>query len=99
MALKWMGEQVTRKLETKLSRGLSRGLNNVARKISAALPRVTGKLADSVDVKVDKLEGSIGTDVPYASFVEFGTIHQEPNGTWRRVLHEEKNNLKRDIIR
>ena len=48
----------------------------------AAAPRRTGELASSLAVEVGTNEAELGTEVGYAEFPEFGTVHM---AAWRFI--------------
>lgn len=49
---------------------------NVEREAKKNAPVDTGRLRGSITTKLDKLEAEVGTNVKYASFVEYGTSRQ-----------------------
>ena len=96
--LKWMGEQASNKIKVRLGLNLKDAVTHVAERTRAQLPRQTGALAESVGVKGRGLQAWWGSDLEYASDVEFGTRERAPDGTWRRVLEQEKKTMV-DIIK
>lgn len=93
----WMGEEATNKFKEKLEVRLETSLKRIVTLTKAELPRQTGALAESVEYRINGLEGSWGSDIDYASDVEFGTRERAPDGTWRRVLNNNKNMIKETI--
>jgi hypothetical protein len=96
----WKGEEVTKLIEARLAKNLRASVTHVAEATRSQLPQDTGRLAASVQVKGRHLEAYWGSDVEYASDLEFGANGKAPDGTWRRVLDQEKATmveiLKRD---
>lgn len=95
--VEWFGDKVSKDIKDRLSARLSVGLSKIVEETKAELPRQTGNLAESVRYSVTGLDGKWGTDVEYASEVEFGTEDRAPDGTWRRVMDRNKGPLK-DIL-
>ena len=97
--LKWMGEEARADIMKRLDIRLETAVKRVADATKAQLPRDTGTLAESVETIVEdgKLKAYWGTDVEYASDVEFGTRKQAPDGTWRRVTEESKPMIKNTL--
>lgn len=95
--IKWMGDKVKEKIEKRLASRLKKAVRNVSKETAAQLPKDTGRLADSVDYISEGLEASWGTEVEYASDLEFGTRDKGPDGTWRRVLEQKKQEMKETL--
>lgn len=95
--MKWMGEEATQKIKEKLEIRLETSVKRIVTLTKAELPRQTGALAESVDYRIDGLKGSWGSDLDYAADVEFGTRERAPDGTWRRVLNNNKNMIKETL--
>lgn len=95
--LKWMGEEVYNKIKLRLGLNLKDAVTHVAEKTRAELPRQTGALAASVGVKGRGHTAWWGSDLDYASEVEFGTRDRPPDGTWRRVLEREKQKMVEEL--
>lgn len=93
----WKGDKLTAKYVNRLTTKLRGAIQDIANKTASELPRQTGRLAESVQVKSRSTENTVnvwwGTDVEYASDVEFGTQEKAPDGTWRRVAEQEKGNI------
>ena len=94
---KWKGEEVTKLINQRLENRLETAVRRVVDQTKAELPRDTGRLADSVEYRMDGLKGYWGTDVEYASEVEFGTRERAPDGTWRRVTEQSKPMIKETL--
>ena len=98
--LKWMGEEARVDIMKRLDTRLETAVKRVADATKAQLPRDTGTLAESVETIVEdgKLKAYWGTDIEYASAVEFGTRDRPPDGTWRRVTEESKPMIKDTLM-
>lgn len=96
--MKWMGEEVSEKIKRELEVSLGVAVSVVAKRTSSQLPKQSGALASSVKYYITKNEYEIiaywGSDLPYASEVEFGTRDRAPNGTWRRVIEFSKPEIR-----
>jgi hypothetical protein len=93
--IKWLGDKVVKDMQKRLAENLREAVTHVAENTRAALPQDTGALAASVGVKGRGLEAYWGSDLDYASDVEFGTQEQGPDGTWRRVLEQSKPEMRK----
>lgn len=61
-------------------------------------PVDTGRLKSSIDTRPKGLlKVSVGTDVEYAPFVEFGTSRQRPQAMFREALAQNKDKIVRLI--
>lgn len=99
MSLKWHGDKISKNLKDRLFRNQVEGIEDIANKTRANLPRDTGRLASSVKTQHDRatLTSYWGSDLEYASDVEFGTQEQAPDGTWRRTVETNKQKLKETL--
>ena len=57
------------------------------------VPVDTGRLRASINVQREYLRKSIGTNVTYAKYVEFGTSGQRPQPYLRPAYEENKNRV------
>ena len=62
----------------------------VAADMKAHAPKDTGRMADSVVVRLDGDTALVGPTVPYARFVEFGTRYMEAEPFAQPALEETK---------
>lgn len=91
---------------------INRGLEVIRSEVVPLTPRKTSRLVYSIqgqaqqegdDVyKVDnngsKITGVVGTNVPYAKFVEFGTHKQEAQLYFTRGFNQSKDKVRQTII-
>ena len=91
---KWRGDEASKAIKDRLHSRLEKSLQLLVNETKIQLPVLTGKLRDSVQYNIDGLRGSWGSDVEYASAVEFGEEGRSPDGTWRRVTEQNKGNIK-----
>jgi HK97 gp10 family phage protein len=78
--LTWRGPQVERQLRARLVRDLERLGSRIQAKAKARAPVRSGKLRSSVEVIVQAnlMRVTIGSDVSYASYQNFGTSRGVP---------------------
>lgn len=65
-----------RELMGKLATGLQKAVLTVESEAKKACPVDTGRLRSSITGRVEGTTGIVGTNVEYASYVEFGTDRQ-----------------------
>lgn len=90
VTLKWNGDYVMRTFRARAQRGLQEAGRRALARCKELTPVDTGRLRASMRILVDSrgLKVSIGSDVPYAKYVEFGTSRMAPRAMIRRTLDE-----------
>ena len=96
MSIKWYGEEIERKIVEATLKGLTKGALAVQGQAKLLCPvGETGHLRDSIIYKVAKDEATIGTNVEYAPYVEYGTGIYAIGGRGRKtpwVYYDESKN-------
>ena len=79
MKTKFYTKEVLGKVDTELNKMLIEAGDVIVKEIKARTPVITGTLSDSIE-RSEPSNGdiSVGTDVYYAKFVEFGTRYFGP---------------------
>lgn len=78
-----------------LERNVASACAYASQKVQEALDghRVTGNLQESLQVKLDGLDGIVGTDNPAAAPLEYGTTHQAAQPFFRATLDAAKDKI------
>ena len=86
-----------------LALNIQKGINKAAfmgeRKAKQLCPVDTGMLRASITTKVGELEASVGTNVEYAPFVEYGTSTQDAQPFMTPAKKEAHKVLKKEMIK
>ena len=99
-------------MQTRGELAINRGLEVIRSEVVPLTPRLTSRLVNSiqgkaqvrnddiykVDSKGSKITGVVGTNVPYAKFVEFGTHRQKAQLYFTRGFNQAKDKVKQTII-
>ena len=77
-----------------MERAIEKGLTGAALLVEGdaklRTPVDTGNLRSSLNHTVEPTEATVGTNVEYAPYVEFGTVRQAPQPYLRPALDENK---------
>jgi HK97 gp10 family phage protein len=89
---------VNRSIELKLAQKLDQHVNRKAQQLRAYVvvltPVDTGRLRQSINVqKLGDAHYSVGTNVEYAPYVEYGTRYQAPQPYFRPGIARLKSSL------
>lgn len=85
-------------IKVALSDGLVDATDVLEKKAKSNAPKDTGALAKSIDSEpIGDLEIRVGTDVKYASSVEYGTIHMTANPFLRPAIKESRDKMLRQF--
>jgi HK97 gp10 family phage protein len=86
----WRGDYVAKHIRARAQKGLIEAGRLALAHCQEITPVDTGRLRDSLRILVDTrgLKVSIGSDVPYSKYVEFGTSRMAPRAMIRRTLDE-----------
>jgi len=95
MTLKWYGDQVLSKIDQAVLSGLTAAAVEVEARAIKHCPIITGRLSGSINYKVEKDEASIGTNVEYAPYVEYGARGRAPKSFLRRSADELKPRINK----
>ena len=98
MSVKWYGKEAIRKLEIANQAGLTAAAILVQGQAKLLCPVDTGRLRNSIVYQVSKDDATIGTDVEYAAYVEFGTRGRKPKSYLRLAIDKNKQEIK-DVFR
>jgi HK97 gp10 family phage protein len=92
----WNGPAASRHLRARLAPGVRKAAELVAERARKRAPVLSGRLRASIKVVPtdDPLGFRVVADVPYASFVEFGTSRQPANPFLRRALAESADAIR-----
>lgn len=63
------------------------------------VPVKTGKLRDSIQIKVDKSQGTVYSDASYAEYVENGTRYMKAKPFLRPAYNSEAEKLKKRVVK
>ncbi len=91
--LTWNGDKINKEIENGISRGFVRTANLLKSEIVTKIPVDTGHLRASVQSAVKYHECTVTTNVEYAHSVEFGTVHQLAQPTFRPALKENEKKI------
>jgi len=96
MANKWRIEEIEKAIQKQMRRRLTLAAEYVVGAVKSITPYDTGDLRASITKKVVRFDTArIGTNVEYASYVEFGTIYMRPRSYLRRGLLESKGAVRK----
>jgi HK97 gp10 family phage protein len=97
MTLKWYGDQVLSKIDQAVVSGLTAAAIEVEAKAVKHCPIDTGNLVGSINYDVDPalFEATIGTNVEYAPYVEYGARGRAPKSFLRRSADELKPRINK----
>jgi phage gpG-like protein len=97
MTLKWYGDQVLSKIDQAVLSGLEACAVEVEEKAVKYCPIDTGNLVSKIGFDVDPVifEASIGTNVEYAPYVEYGARGRAPKSFLRRSADELKPRINK----
>lgn len=88
-------------IEKAVEEGVAAGLEEFGVKVQEDAKRYcpvdTGRLQESIKVETDANGITIGTDVEYAAYVEFGTSRQRPQPYLTPAFEQNKNKIE-DMI-
>lgn len=90
--------QVLREVEAAEERALEKVGLFVEGRAKLLTPVDTGRLRDSIDHKVKDKSVIVGTNVEYASHVEYGTSKQEAQPFLVPAVENNKSEIKRLIV-
>lgn len=97
MSVKWYGDKIESEADDLLKKSLLVSAIQVQGKSKQLLtdyPAVdTGRLRNSITYKIGIDNATIGTNVEYAPYVEFGTVKMKPRSYLRRALDEERKSI------
>jgi len=99
-------------IQTRGELAINRGLEVIRSEVVPLTPRISSRLVNSiegraqqkgddvykVDSKGGKITGVIGTNVPYAKFVEFGTHKMKARLYFTRGFNQSKDKVRQTII-
>lgn len=89
--------EVKRAIHSALVTAISKAAVHVQGEAKMRVPVRTGNLKGSITQEVDGLTGTVGTNVEYAPFVEYGTVRQSPQPYLFPALDENKDNIRQMI--
>jgi len=92
--------QLPQEIEDRCMEALQESLEEVETTAKNNAPVDSGALRDSIESQVvSNLMGTVGTDLHYAPFVEFGTSKQDAQGFFFAAAEQERVELPRRITR
>jgi len=86
--VKWYGDEFQDKLAIHLEEALKDSAVAIELQAKELCPVRTGALQESIDNKVEGLVADIGSDIPYARYVEMGTRRKQAQPFLRPALYE-----------
>ncbi len=96
--LNWHGEEQKKNIKDKLDRNMEKACLLVERDAKINAPVDTGRLRASITHRIEKddedIVGIVGTNVVYASYQEFGTIHMPAHPFLFPALESNKGKIK-----
>jgi HK97 gp10 family phage protein len=92
----WKGPEVGRHIRARLAPGVRKAAELVADRARKRAPVLSGRLKASIEVRPtdNPLDFRVVADVPYASFVEFGSSGRPANPFLRRALAESADDVR-----
>ena len=100
--------QVRQALEEIIEDGAKQTAEDAKRNLERAAPDSTGKLASEIDVRASQFkdggwlveaQGPGNYDRFYASFVELGSVNNEPVGYLRRALRRNRYRMRAKLAK
>lgn len=90
-------EDYEARIKPKLQQALEKCVFSVEADAKVNCPVDTGRLRMSITSDVGDLEGSVGTNVDYAPYVEYGTYKQAPRPYLRPAFDKNIATLESDL--
>lgn len=92
----WHPQRFLNTLNITLDRKLQLTGEIVKKNAQAGCPVKSGNLRNSIELDVDEKKKTVyvGSDLPYALFVEMGTRHNAPVGFLRKAIAKSKNAIQ-----
>jgi len=91
----------TDKMKSLLAEGIEKGLTMAAitvdKSAKVKTPVDTGRLRASIGYEVESDTATIGTNVEYATFIEYGHSRKAPDGFLRPALDENRGKINKMI--
>ena len=90
--------RIASQIERALSQLLRKHAFGIEAKAKALAPVDTGLLRNSVQTKIDgPLKATVGTNIEYAPYQEFGTRHQRGKPFLTPAADEQKKEFEKDV--
>ena len=94
VTIKVYDKEVMAIINSEMTRRLDVVATEIKKQAKENAPVVTGDLRRSIERTVDKNSASVGTDIFYAKFVEFGTKKQSPQYFLTRAVLDNIQYIK-----
>ena len=93
--IKWHPQAFNKRMEKDVDKRVCKSAKEFAEFAKRYVPVKSGTLRDSISYKKKhKMDYVIGSGVPYAKYVEYGTSKRAPNPFFRRALTSFKCKMK-----
>ena len=89
--------RISSKLEKALSQLVKKTAFSIEARAKQLAPVDTGLLRNSLQTKVEGLKATVGTNVEYGPYQEFGTRHQKGKAFLTPAADEEKKDFQKEV--